>query len=126
MTHSKESLADRRKELAEKAGRERAELGLAYQNLAKPFAYTQKAVVGIKALQKNAWLVGLAPSVVGLVFSFLGYEKKGKGKRFGSKTRLTKDDEAAAIVANKKPLQRWLGRGWALFQLYRRVRPFFP
>jgi hypothetical protein len=126
------SVSEHRQELSDQIARQRTELTLAYRDLTKPFQYTETGIAGLKALRKNGWLLALAPSAVSLIFTFFGWEKKGKGRpgllgRFGRKAR----GEAAGIERDevaqiKKPLSRWGKRAWSLFQVYRKVRPFFP
>ena len=125
-------LSERRKYLSEKIARERIDLAVAYRGLIKPFQIVDKGIVGINLLRKNTWLLALAPSAVGLLFSFFGLEKKKKpgllGRLRGKAARSTDlDEERAEIVAKaKKPISRWGRRAWAAFQMYRKVRPFFP
>lgn len=132
------SLAERRQELSQKIARERQELGRAYNDLATPFHYTDTALAGVRVVRKNGWLIALAPSVVSLAFSFFGWEKKSKpslfgllkskitGKPMAAASALTEAKKAEAVARLKKPLHRVAGHAWSLFQIYRKIRPFFP
>jgi hypothetical protein len=122
----------KRKELSEKIARERAEMTVAYRGLAKPFQYTDTGIAAIKTLRKNTWLIALAPAAVNLAFSFFGWEKKGKPGLLGRFSRKTASAGAAreeaeeVIKKSRKPITRLAGHAWKLFQVYRKVRPFFP
>ncbi len=126
-------LEDRRRELSEKIARERIEMGVAYRGLTKPFQYTETGISAFKAIRKNSWLISLAPTAVSLAFSFFGWEKKGKPSLIAQLRRKVRpgarDDvrEAGKVgVKARKPLKRFAGHAWSLFQLYRKVRPYFP
>jgi hypothetical protein len=124
MSMSRESLAEKRERLSQEIARQRTELLVAYRGLAKPLRYTQTGIKGLQALKQNAWLIALSPSVVSLAFSFLGWRKKGKPDLFGASSKRESEREAEKI--ERSFLQKWAGRGWTLFKLYRRFRPFFP
>lgn len=123
-------LSERKKHLSEQIGRERTDLAVAYRGLIKPFQYTETGIAGLKVLRKNGWMIALAPAVVRLGFSFFGWEKKGKPTLLGrlrrQAARPPEDLEEEAVARVKKPLARWGKRAWSLFQVYRKVRPFFP
>ncbi len=126
-----ENRLDRRRRLMEQAHQQRIELGHAFQGLAKPLQYTQTTIVGLQALKQYAWLIALAPTTVKLGFSLFGWKKNEQAKgvlnlfRKGGKKEAEKAAEREATLA-KKGLSRYLHHGWSLFQLYRKVRPFFP
>ena len=125
-------LEKRRQELSEKIARERTEMGVAYRGLAKPFQLTETGITAFKAVRKNSWLIALAPTAVNLAFSFFGWEKKGKPSLLGQFRRKAGSTSEEVREAEKlgskgrKPLRRWAGRAWSLFQLYRKFRPYFP
>ena len=126
-------LSDRQKELSERIARQRIELAVAYRGLIKPFQYADTGVAALKVIRKNGWLLAMAPSAVSLVFSFFGWEKKGKPSLLARIRKKTgRRDAAEAEVAEgaptffKKPLSRLAGHAWSAFQVYRKVRPFFP
>jgi hypothetical protein len=119
---SKESLAERRQALSLEIARHRTELAQAYRDLAKPLEYTQKGIKGLQVVKQNAWAIALLPMAVRLGFSFFGWTKKDEAKKVAARVR----EEEVAAARKKPPLGKWLGRGVALFQLYRRVRPFLP
>ena len=132
MIHGPGKLTDRRKELAEKIARERVDLAVAYRGLIKPFQIADKGVVGLNFLRKNGWMLSVVPAAVGTVYSFFGWEKKkkpsliGKLRRKAARTVEVDEDVEEIAAKAKKPLARWGRRAWALFQVYRKVRPFFP
>jgi hypothetical protein len=129
MTHTKESLAEHRRHLSEEIFRQRAELAQAFRGIAKPLQYTQTAIVGLQALRKNAWLIALGPTAVSLAFSFFGWKKAERPSLLGrlARRRPRQSQEQTELDEKaKKPLARWIARGWALFKIYRRLRPFFP
>jgi len=132
MKHSQESLALRRQHLSQQIAMQRADLAQAYRGLAKPLAYTQKVIVGAQALKQNAWAIALLPSVISLGFSFFGWKKKGKAGLLGL-LGLAQDEEKEkralereAVARARKPIMKWVGHGWKLFKLYRRVRRYMP
>jgi len=124
MKIAREGTEKRRLELMEQIARQRTELAHAYRGLAKPLDYTQKGIKGMKALRQNAWLIGLVPSIIAIVFSLFGWKKKEKASLLSRRSKEEKLREAEAVA--RKPLAKWAARGWAAFQLYRRVRPFLP
>ena len=123
-------LTDRRKELSEKIARQRTELAVAYRGLIKPFQYADTSVAALKVIRKNGWILGMAPSAVSLAFSFLGWEKKSKPgllarlKQRARPKAETLEEELPPKL--KKPLRKLAGHAWSLFQVYRKVRPYFP
>ncbi len=131
------NFAERREQLARQIAGQRRELAEAYRDLGKPLHYTQVAVKGVQVLQKNAWLIGLAPTAVSLVFAFLGWQKPEKPKRglfnfWKKKGPEPTEAEAAAELESKLPrrarplLRQLLGHGVTAFKIYRRVRPYIP
>jgi hypothetical protein len=130
MSVAKPTLSEKREKLSEQIARQRVELAVAYRGLIKPFQYTETGIAAVKTLRKNGWLLALAPSAVSLVFSFFGWEKKGKPGLLGRLRRKSKnadaDDEEEIAAKVKKPMSRWARRAWGAFQVYRRVRPFIP
>jgi hypothetical protein len=127
------SLDGRRQELSEQIARQRNELSLAYRDLTTPFHYVDTGLSGLKILRKSGWLIALAPSAVSLVFSLLGWEKKrkpglfhrltGRASRRAIKLGNLGEEEASRL---KKPVARLAKHAWSLFQVYRKIRPFFP
>ena len=122
-------LSDKRQKLSEQIARQRTELAVAYRGLIKPFQYADTSVVALNALRKNGWLISMAPSVVSLVFSFFGWEKKGKpsllGRLRGNTKGAAKEESVKQVSRAGKPLARWGARAWSAFQVYRKVRPYF-
>ena len=129
MNVSKGALEARRRQLMEDIFKQRIDFANAYRDLGKPLEYTQKTVVGLKMLQQNAWLIALAPTAVNLLFSTFGWKKAPRGnllgRLFGGERRAFQRQAQREAHAAKKPLMRWLGHGWRLFRIYRRVRRFF-
>jgi hypothetical protein len=125
---------DRREKIAGQIAQQRHELAEAYRDLGKPLKYTQAAVKGVQVIRENAWLLALSPSVVGLVFSFLGWKKeKPTPKLFGffkrkkaAPTVAIEEEEGKAVRKAKPLVQRLIGHGVTAVKLYRKLRPFLP
>jgi hypothetical protein len=134
MSLSKAGLATRREHLEKQIARQRAELAEAYRDLGRPLKYTQTGIKGFQFLKQNGWLLALSPSVVGLVFSFLGWKKtdqpRPKWFPFPWKKKPVEDEaekEESGISRRARPLlHRLIRHGVSAFKIYRKVRPFIP
>jgi hypothetical protein len=136
MTLSKAGLATRREHLAKLMARQRADLAEAYRDLGRPLKYTQVGIKGLQAVKENAWIIGVAPTVVGLLFTLFGLKKADKTRSkwfpfsFGKKKRAAVEEagEAEGEVSRRaRPLlTRLLRHGISAFKVYRKVRPFIP
>ena len=112
---------ERRARLALEIARQRTELVVAYRNLEKPIHYAEVGLRGVSFLRQNQWIFMAAPTVVSLVFSIFGL-RKGKAPRLPGAAR-----EIPNPAEGKRGLLRSVaGRAYQAYQLYRRVRPFFP
>ena len=98
-------------------------------------AQGQAGIKGVQIVRENAWLIALAPSVIGIVSGLLRLRKKETPKRglfdFWKKKAGTSEEEADEIESKasrraRPLLRRLLGHGVTAFKLYRRVRPFIP
>jgi hypothetical protein len=112
----------RRQTLAAQIARQRGELAEAYQNLEKPIHYAEFGMRGFGFLRKNQWLFIAAPTVVSVLFSVFGAIR---GRQVVKKVPGAVPPIPNPAEASKKPLAVWAGRALQLYQLYRRVRPFF-
>ncbi len=127
-------LRDRRVKIAGQIAQQRHELAEAYRDLGKPLKYTQVAVKGAQVIRENAWLLALSPSVVGLVFSFLGWKKEkpapkllGLFRRKQAAPKVEIEEEEGKAARRARPLvQRLIGHGVTAVKLYRKLRPFLP
>ncbi|MCE0483394.1 MAG: YqjK-like family protein [Methylacidiphilales bacterium] len=112
-----EDFSVRRARLIAQIAQQRGELAAAYQNLERPIHYAEYGMRGFGFLRQNPWIFMAVPAVVSIAGTLLG-SRKGKGK--------TATAVAAPVQQQKqKPLRKWAGYAWELFQLYRRVRPYF-
>ncbi|MCE0521331.1 MAG: hypothetical protein LV480_00280 [Methylacidiphilales bacterium] len=116
-----EDFAERRRHLIADIARQRGELAVAYRNLERPIHYAEYGLRGFGFLRKNPWVFMAVPTAFKLASVLMGLKKKkasdsrpnprrnleGKPKGFGKH-----------IVALGK-------NGWRLFQLYRRIKPYF-
>lgn len=127
--------AERRVQLARKISGQRHELAEAYRDLGKPLFYAQSGIKGVQMVRQNAWLIALAPSVIGIVSGLLGLRKKEAPKRglfdFWKKKAGASEEEAADIESTayrraRPLLRRLIGHGVTAFKIYRRVRPYIP
>ena len=109
---------ERRAQLAIAIARQRGELVVAYRNIEKPIRYAETGMRGISFLRQNQWIFVAAPTVVSLVFSFFGL-RKGQAPRTARET-LHRAEGSRGILRSLP------SRAYQLYQLYRRVRPFFP
>ena len=132
---SLQDYTERRVQLARQISGQRRELAEAYRDLGKPLFYAQTGIKGVQMLRQNAWLIALAPSVIGIVSGLLGLRKKEAPKRglfdFWKKKAGTSEEEAAEIESQARHrarplLRQLLGHGVTAFKLYRRIRPFIP
>ena len=127
--------SERRDQLARQIAGQRRELAEAYRDLGKPLFYAQSGIKGVQIVRQNAWLIALAPSVIGIVNGLLGLRKKDAPKRglfdFWKKQAGTPQEEAAEIESRARRrarplLRRLIGHGVTAFKLYRKIRPFIP
>ncbi len=132
---SLQEYSERRVQLARQIAGQRRELAEAYRDLGKPLFYAQTAVKGVQMVRENAWLIALAPSVIGIVSGLLGLRKKDAPKRslfdFWKKKAAPSEEEAAEVESkaarHARPLlRRLIGHGVTAFKLYRKIRPFIP
>lgn len=105
---------ERRAQLAIMIARQRGELASAYRDLAKPLHYVEKGMNGLSFLRNNPWIFAAAPAAFSLISSFFG-RKKSRSYR-----------EPAEAPPKRSVIGKVVNGGVQLFQLYRRVRPFFP
>ena len=131
---SLQDYTERRVQLARQISGQRRELAEAYRDLGKPLFYAQTGIKGVQMLRQNAWLIALAPSVIGIVSGLLGLRKKDAPKRglfdFWKKKSAPADEaeEAEATISHRaRPLlRRLIGHAVTAFKIYRRVRPYIP
>jgi hypothetical protein len=129
---SLQEYSERRVQLARQITGQRRELAEAYRDLGKPLFYAQSGIKGVQMVRQNAWLIALAPSVIGIVSGLLGLRKKEATKRglfdFWKKKAGTSEEEieSQALRRARPLLRRLIGHGVTAFKLYRRIRPFIP
>jgi hypothetical protein len=132
---SLQEYTERRVQLARQIAGQRRELAEAYRDLGKPIFYAQSGIKGVQMVRENAWLIALAPSVIGIVSGLLGLRKKDAPKRglfdIWKKKAGASEEEAAEIASGARRharplLRRLIGHGVTAFKIYRRVRPFIP
>jgi hypothetical protein len=132
---SGESFAEKKRRLTSDIARQRGELATAYRGLSKPIQYGEQGLRAFGFLRSNAWLFSILPaafsvttSVLAIIRHFTGGKaepiRKGWFKR-GAESRSKREAkrEAEGLFGHFK---KWGGHGWKAFNLYRRVRKYFP
>ncbi len=119
---SQDEFAARREVLKAEIAKQRGELTAAYLNLEKPIRYTEYSLKGIGFLRSNPWIFVAVPAVFSVASNLLSLGKKKSPK---SEITQSKSAEKQPGAIGKVIRTIWDG-GWQLFQLYRRVRPYFP
>jgi hypothetical protein len=122
MSLDHENFAERRGLLAAQIARQRGELAEAYRNLEQPIHYAEYGMRGFGFLRKNPWVFAAAPAVVSVASTLLGLRKK-KSSRPAPIQRQSMENRPGGFGKHIVKLGR---HGWRLFQLYRRVRSYFP
>jgi hypothetical protein len=128
MSVPEESLTERRKFLSAQIARQRAELALAYHNLEKPIHYAEYGMRGLGFFRKNAWIFVAAPTVLNIATTLFGFTRKKKNPKVAPLARQQVPIPADAEIRprNWKDLAVTAGRnGLRLWQLYKRIRPYF-
>jgi hypothetical protein len=122
MSADQETFAQRRSHLAAQISRQRGELAEAYRNLEKPIHYAEYGLRGFGFLRKNPWVFVAVPAVFKVASTLIGLKTK-KSPKPAPKQRQSVEPPPKGW---KKHAVTWGGHGWKLFQLYRRVRHYFP
>ena len=124
MTPPEEDSAARRLRLAAQIARQRAEFSEAYARLEKPIRYTEYGLRGFGFLRSNPWILAAVPAAASIIKTLWG--STPKKKKSPSEPQPLKTQVAAPeLTGLKKTVVTWAGHGWRLFQLYRRIRPYF-
>ena len=134
--------ATRRKLLADEIARQRVYLTQAYDNLEKPIRYAEYGMKGYSIFRNYQWVFMAVPPVIS-IFSALASNFFGRKKEKARKNAPPVPPAASPqtipgpylpgqqqAIRNqpegvKKAALIWAGRAWELFQLYRRVKPYF-
>jgi hypothetical protein len=106
--------ATRRAELADQIARQRGQLASAYRDLEKPIQYTEYGLRTVSFFRQNPWIFVAVPAAVNLASSLFGLRRKP-----------AKASQTQQQTKRKGVISTCAGGAWQLFQLYRRVRPFF-
>ena len=122
MSLDHENFAERRGLLAAQIARQRGELAEAYRNLEQPIHYAEYGMRGFGFLRKNPWVFAAAPAVVSVASTLLGLRKKKSSKPAPS-WRQSMENRPGGMGKHIVKLGQ---HGWRLFQLYRRIRSYFP
>ena len=127
---SGESMDQRRAEIAARIARQRDELTAAYRNLATPITYVQSGMKGFSFLRRNPWVLSVVPAVFTVTSAVVGIVRNKPAVK-DKRPRRSKWEDAEKRAAKESKsigghLAKWGGRGWKLFQLYRRIRKFVP
>ena len=128
MSLPEESLAERRRFLVAQIARQRGELAEAYRNLEKPIHYAEYGMRGLGFFRKNAWIFVAAPTVLNIATTLFGLTRKKKIPKVAPRTRqpIPPPAEDEARPRNWKDLAVTVGRnGLRLYQIYKRIRPYF-
>jgi len=115
-----EDFATRRLRLTSQIARQRTEFSEAYTQLEKPIRYTEYGLRGFGFIRSNPWIIAAVPATVGIIKTLWG--SAPKKKKSPSESQAT----APEPTGLKKTVVTWAGHGWRLFQLYRRIRSYFP
>jgi hypothetical protein len=138
MSAGNETLAGKQQRLAADIARQRTQFAAAYRDIAKPILYTEYGLRGMGFLRQNPWLLTIVPaslstttSLIAIIRNFIPAKAATKkAKWFGRAQREVERDVQRNEKRGKKSLadnaRKWAGHGWKAFQLYRRVRKYFP
>ncbi|SRR5260221_7973339 len=113
--------AERREELSAQIARQRGDLVAAYLRLEKPIHYADYGLRGFGFLRKNPWVFAAVPAVFSVASTLFSLRKKNF-----SPSEPVRQQVAQKTEETQKPLKIWIGRAVKAYQLYRRVRPYFP
>src|SRR5476649_1650962 len=122
MSRPGENFAERRGLLAAQIARQRGELAEAYRNLERPLHYAEYGMRGFGFLRKNPWVFAAAPAVVSIASTLFGLKKK-KSSKSAPRQRQGIENQPKGWKRHVVSVGR---NGWLLFQLYRRIRTYFP
>ncbi|MCE0498335.1 MAG: hypothetical protein LV481_10365 [Methylacidiphilales bacterium] len=125
MNPPEEDFAARRLRLSAQIARQRSEFSEAYTRLEKPIRYTEYSLRGFGFLRSNPWIFAAVPAAVTIIKTLWGGTPKKK-KSLSESQPLKTQPTAPELTGLKKTVVTWAGHGWRLFQLYRRVRSYFP
>ncbi len=128
MNFPRETIEQRRIQLAAQIARQRSELAFCYKNLEKPIHYAEYGLRGFGFIRKNTWVLTAVPAALSVASTLLGMRKLLSGKNAAAS--ILKEEKLARKAAPKAKgaagfAAKYAGYGWQLFQLYRRVRPYF-
>ena len=122
MSLDHENFAERRGILAAQIARQRGELAEAYRNLEKPIHYAEYGMRGFGFLRQNPWIFAAVPAVISVASTLFGLRNK-KSSQPKASLRERFVDRPKGFGKHVVKLGQ---HGWKLFQLYRRVRTYFP
>lgn len=116
-----EDFTTRRERLTAQIARQRGELAQAYRSLEKPIRYAEYGLRGFGFLRANPWVIAAVPAGFSILSNLWGFRKKKS-----SKSNPVEHSSSQKSEEKMKPLKAWFGRAVQLYQLYRRVRHYFP
>src|SRR5579863_8498022 len=111
--------ASRREILSSEITRQRGELARAYLALEKPIHYAEYGMRGFGFLRQNPWVFAAVPALFSMGSTLVSLRKK----KVPEPVRQQIAQQTGEV---KKPLKVWIGRAVKAYQLYRRVRHYFP
>jgi hypothetical protein len=125
MNPPEEDFATRHHRLTAQISRQRTEFSEAYARLERPIRYTEYGLRGVGFLRSNPWIFAAVPAAISIIKTFWG---SAPTKKKSSSESQPRQAQAAApkLTGLKKAVVTWIGHGWRLFQLYRRIRSYFP
>ena len=119
-----DSIDQRRAQLSATIARQRGELAQAYVNLAKPIQYAEQGLRGFGFLRANPWVLTAVPAVFSITGTVVNLLRNKPAKPKARAVQSLEREVERKPKDLKGHIVTWGGRGWKLFQLYRRYRKY--